>query len=271
MAFEYFQYSIYSQAICLVLTIHKHFFNYMPYRRLPNTDASRLRALRKAFQIGKDLPPFKLAFSQGTFQKVQSFLPLFERLMQDHKRTVNQQIIKNKDFQLVQRKARMYISHFIQVMNMAIARGELPAITRTYYGFKEDDAKIPSLVAEQDVLKWGENILLGETKRAMKGLTPITNPTCAVVKVWYENFKEASTNQKTIQKNNTKSNNELNDLRRQADSIILQVWNEVENKFTDLPEEIKREKSAEYGISYVFRKNEISRLGVLENIPIAIA
>jgi hypothetical protein len=255
----------------MILTIRKQFLSYMPYRRLPNTDASRLRALKRASQIGKDLPPFKLAFSQGTFQKVQSFLPLFERSVQDHKRKFNQQILKNKDYKQVQRKARMYISHFIQVMNMAIARGELPSLTRTYYGFMENDAKIPALISEQDVLQWGENILLGEVKRTMKGLTPITNPTSAVVKVWYENFKEAFNSQKMIQKNNSKSVDELNEMRGQADNIILQVWNEVENKFNDLPEDMKREKASEYGISYVFRKNEISRLGVLESLPISMS
>jgi len=243
----------------------------MPYRRLPNTDASRLRALKKASQMGKDLPPFKLAFSQGTFQKVQSFLSQFERAVQDHKRTFNQQLVKNKDYQQVQRKARMYISHFIQVMNMAIARGELTTTTRTYYGIKEDDAKIPALVTEQDVLKWGENILAGEARRTMKGLTPITNPTSAVVKVWYENFREASNSQKTVQKSNSKTIGELNEMRRQADGIILQVWNEVETKFSDLPEDMKRKKAAEYGIAYVFRKNEINRLGVLESLPMAMS
>jgi hypothetical protein len=243
----------------------------MPYRRLPNTDASRLRALRKASQMGKDLPPFKLAFSQGTFQKVQSFLSLFERSVQDHKRTFNQQVLKNKDYQQIQRKARMYISHFIQVMNMAIARGELSAITRTYYGFKEDDTRIPALITEQDVLKWGENILQGEAKRTMKGLSPITNPTCAVVKVWYENFKEVSNNQKTMQKSNVKSVGELNEMRRQADGIILQVWNEVESKFNELPEEMKRKKAVEYGIAYVFRKNELNQLPVLESLPMTMS
>jgi len=242
----------------------------MPYRRLPNTDASRLRALKKAFQMGKDLPPFKLAFSQSTFQKVQSFLHQFERSVQDHKRTFNQQITKNKDYQLVQKKARMYISHFIQVMNMGIARGELSPVTRTFYGLNEDDAKIPSLINEQDVLKWGENILSGEAKRTMKGLTPITNPTSAIVKVWYENFKEACNSQKTSQKSNVKTVGELNEMRRQADSIILQVWNEVEDKFNDLPEEMKRKKAMEYGIAYVFRKNEINRLGVFESLPMSM-
>jgi hypothetical protein len=243
----------------------------MPYRRLPNTDASRLKALRKALQMGKDLPPFKLAFSQSTFQKVQSFLPLFERTIQDHKRTFNQQLLRNKDYQAVQRKARIYISHFIQVMNMAITRGELPSYTRTFYGFKEDDAKTPSLISEQDLLKWGENILMGEAKRTLKGLTPITNPTSAVVKVWYENFKEANANQKAIQRSNIKFASELTEIRRNADSIILLVWNEVEQKFDDLPEELKRHKASEYGISYVFRKNEISRLPILESFSIGLS
>ena len=43
----------------------------MPYRRLPNTDVARLRALRIAFEKGKELPPFQLAFSQTTLQKIQ--------------------------------------------------------------------------------------------------------------------------------------------------------------------------------------------------------
>ena len=53
----------------------------MPYRRLPNTDVARLRALRTAYTIGKELPPFKLAFSQSTLQKIQSFLPSFEKIL----------------------------------------------------------------------------------------------------------------------------------------------------------------------------------------------
>ena len=240
----------------------------MPYRRLPNTDASRLRSLKKAIQLGKELPPFKLAYSQSTFQKVQLFLPSFERIVIDHRRAFSQQIAKNKDYQQVLRKARMYISHFIQVMNMAITRGELPANTRTFYGLNPDDARIPSLIAEQDVIQWGENIVQGESKRTMKGLSPITNPTSAVVKVWYENFRDAHNYQKTLQKMNSKSMNELNELRKQADALILAVWNEVEAKFKDLPEEMKREKAIEYGLHYVFRRNEISSLSVFEEVPL---
>lgn len=221
--------------------------------------------------MGKDLPPFKLAYSQGTFQKVQSFLPSFERLVAEHRRSFNQQIAKNKDYQQTMRKARMYISHFIQVMNMAITRGELPAGTRSFYGLSEDDSRIPSLVNEQDILHWGENIIQGESKRTMKGYSPITNPTSAVVKVWYENFRDAYTYQKTLEKANNRSVTELTELRKQADSLILAVWNEVEEKFNDLPEDMKRKKAMEYGLIYVFRKNEISRLSVFGQTSLTLS
>jgi len=46
----------------------------MPYRRLPNTDSARIKALKAAYKKGKELPPFKLAFSQSTFVKVELFI-----------------------------------------------------------------------------------------------------------------------------------------------------------------------------------------------------
>jgi hypothetical protein len=238
----------------------------MPYRRLPNTDASRVKALRIAYQKGRDIPPFKLSFSQNSFQKVQSFLPGFERSLVEHKRTFNQQLIKSKDYQLVLKKARIYISHFIQVMNMAIIRGELAASTRTFYGMDETDSKIPSLNSEQDLIVWGEKLIQGETKRQLKGLSPISNPTIAVVKVRYENFLDAYKFQKTLQKNNHRTNSELTDMRKKADAIILQIWNEVETELAELPDDIRREKAKEYGVQYVYRKNEISRLDVLASV-----
>ena len=57
----------------------------MPYRRLPNTDTARLKALKSAYSKAKELPPFKLAFSQSTFQKIQTFLPVFEKSVSESK------------------------------------------------------------------------------------------------------------------------------------------------------------------------------------------
>ena len=232
----------------------------MPYRRLPNTDIARLKALKQAYQKGRELPPFKLAFSQSTFYKVQAFLPNFEASVRLYKNTCAVAIAKSKEYPISYKKAKLYISHFIQVMNMAIVRGELHPNIRTFYGIDEFDSKVPEMNTEAEVIRWGEQVIAGETERLKKGMTPVANPTIAVVKVRYEQFMDAYHSKKINQKNNIRILNDVIGLRVQADEIILNVWNEVEKSFSDLPDDMIREKAAEYGVLYVYRKNELRPL-----------
>jgi len=228
----------------------------MPYRRLPNTDLARLRALRIAYEKGKELPPFQLAFTQSTLQKLQSFLPLFEKVMMETRQAYNRQVEKSKDYAKVLRKARLYISHFIQVINMAITRGDLPVAERNFFGFSSDQKKVPLLNSEAELINLGERLIAGENLRISKGHTPISNPTIAVVKVWYEKFIETDKYQKILQKNLLRSQEKHTELRKQADGIILAIWNEVEHFYSSLTEDKKRENAKLYGVVYVLRKNE---------------
>lgn len=232
----------------------------MPYRRLPNTDVSRLRALKIAEEKGKELPPFKLAYNQATFNKLISFLPQFEKAFIETRKAYQFQVEKNKEYLNILKKARMYISHFIQVFNMAIQRGELSASERLYFNLNENDNKVPDLNSEDDVLKWGEIIINGEYKRMQDRKALITNPTIAVVKVRYEKFKEAYYYQKTLQKNFKRLHENLESLRKEADKLIATIWDEVEEHYKNLPPDEKRNKCAEYGIVYVYRKEELKKL-----------
>ena len=236
----------------------------MPYRRLPNTDSARLRALKAAVKKGRELPPFKMAFTQSTFAKADLFINSFEKSMANYKAAYNRQIERNKEYQAVSRKARLYLSHFIQVLNMTISRGELPEKVRELYGMDIDERKLPNLTADKDVLEWGKKIIQGESERTSKGQPPITNPTIAVVKVRYENFAEGFNHQRILQQNTQRCQAELDDLRKKADAIILDIWNEVEVKFKDLPDHERREQAQAYGLIYVYRKNEIKGLQMLE-------
>lgn len=236
----------------------------MPYRRLPNTDAARQKALQAAYFQGKEIPPFKLAFSQNGFQKVQSFLPSFEKTMIEAKHSYENQVEKNKEYTAIMKKARLYLSHFIQVVNMAILRGELPVAERNYFGLDEDEKKTPDLHSENEIIEWGEKIIAGEEMRKAKGRSPVTNPTIAVVRVRYEQFMDAYKFQKTLQKNHLRAQEKLSALRPTADEIILQVWNEVEEHFANLNDNERREKASEYGLQYVYRKNELQRLAFPE-------
>ena len=233
----------------------------MPYRRLPNTDAARHKALLKAYEKGKEIPPFNLAFSQSTFQKVQSFLPSFEKAISEARFAYTNQVKKNKEYIKILRKARLYISHFIQVVNMAVQRGDLPESDRRLFGMSESLLRLPNLNSESDIITWGEKLIHGEDLRRAKGLSPVTNPTIALVKVRYEQFLDAYKFQKTLQKSYQRSQEQLAGLRNDADQIILHVWNEVEKTYASQSEDEKRANSEKYGLSYVFRKNELKKIG----------
>ena len=232
----------------------------MPYRRLPNTDNARLKALQTALSKGKEIPPFKLAFTQKSFQKTQAFLTRFEKAILLHKQAQSRQVKNNKEYQKVLKKAKLFLSHFIQVMNMAITRSELPASTRISFGINEDDKSLPVLVSEKDITYWGKKLLEGESSRALLGHTPITNPTIAVVKVRYEQFLEAQRFHQILKEKNSRALEKLSALRDEANEIILNIWNEVESSYNDLPDNLKRERGKEYGLVYIYRKNEIDQI-----------
>lgn len=231
----------------------------MPYRRLPNTDSARLRAMQKALSMTEGVLPMNLPFSTATLQELRFFLPEFNQTMMVQRDAFESQTARTKQHQESFRKARLYISHFIQVLNFAIARGELKPETREYFNLPADETKLPQLNTEQDVITWGKKLIDGEQARIANGLTPITNPTIARVKVHYEDFVRLNISQKGLQKSNAQALAKVSELRGKADNIILNIWNEVEAHFSDCSPVEKREKAAEYGVVYVYRKHE--RLG----------
>jgi len=236
----------------------------MPYRRLPNTDNARLKALKIAITKGKEIPPFKLAFKQGTLIKVQSLLPSYENMLSEHKNAYNLQVEKSKDHTVAMKKAKMYISHFIHVINMSVQRGDMSPAIRNYFGLEENVKKLPSLSTDEEILSWGTKLMEGEKKRLMKGMSPITNPTIAVVRIYCDRFAEACNFQNGLKKRLERAQSSLGAARNEADSVIQQLWNEIEDTFKDLPEELKRKKASEYGVVYVFRKNELKGINLLK-------
>jgi hypothetical protein len=232
----------------------------MPYRRLPNTDTARIKAMKIALEKGQDLPPNKLAFSSKTIVRLQRFLPQFDHNLQLYRQTIATQNKKSKAYNESLKKARIYLTHFIRVMNMAIFRGDLPTETRAFYGLATDESTVPSFASESDLMSWGRRIIEGEEFRIKKGGSPITNPTIAVVKVRFENFIEAWTFHSTLAKRTSEYTEKNCLLRKEADEIILQLWNEVENTHVALPEELRKSVSEEYGLVYFYRKGELEKI-----------
>ncbi len=230
----------------------------MPYRRLPNTDAARIRAMKIALERGRNVPPRQMPFTGKLMVRLHKFLPLYENMIQLQRQSYAAQYNKSRDYAEVARKARLYLTHFVKVMNMAVFRGELSSEVRSYYGLATNESGVPSLNTENELISWGKRIIEGEEMRLRRGGSPITNPTIAVVKVRYQNFLDAWTFQKTLAKRTLEYIEKNSALRKEADEIIQQLWNEIEESHSILPDEKRIAANEDYGLVYFYRKNELN-------------
>ncbi len=228
----------------------------MPYRRLPNTDQARLRALQAALVKASKVSPFDLAFSQKVFLKLKSFVPYFEQTISQYNFSKDRQAQYGKLLGDQVKVTRLYISHFVQVLNFCIIRGEIKPEARLAYNLALDDKAVPDLTTETQIKEIGADVIRGEEKRIMSGGSRIYNPSIAMVKVKYDKFLEYYNNHKNLLVTTQKHHEKVTELREVADDLIVHLWNEVEASFEHLIPDEKREKSAEYGVIYLLRKHE---------------
>jgi len=238
----------------------------MPYRRLPNTDAARIKAMKTALKAVQNLPPNGMVISAKSFVNLQRFIPVFEHNIFLQRQTFAFQNNRNGDYSEILRKARLYLIHFIRVMNMAIIRGDLPAESRKYFSLNIHDSTVPSLRTENELITWGKRIIEGEEQRIRNGGSPITNPTIAVVKVRFESFLETNNYHKILIKRIHDYSSKATAFRKEADEIILQVWNEVEEHFSNLRGLFRQKECEKYGIVYFYRRNEKLSQATSENM-----
>ncbi|HHW81618.1 MAG TPA: hypothetical protein GX746_08005, partial [Bacteroidales bacterium] len=155
----------------------------MPYRRLPNTDTARIKALKTAIDKCSETDFNDVVVSMKTIHRAKSVVGRFERMCMLYKQTFERQVRANKSFQRQIRNARMYVSHFVQVLYLSVIRNEIKEENLILYGLENSELLVPDLSTNELLLEWGDKIIEGEEKRVSVGGVPIYNPTIAKVKV----------------------------------------------------------------------------------------
>lgn len=229
----------------------------MAYHRLPNTDAARIKALRSAVEKAIDTDFQELSFSTGTLDEAKSVLAYFEHLTTRYQQLYDIQINAGQSFAKTSKNARMYISHFIQVLYMCVLRAEIKEEQLALYGLEESNKVIPDLTSNEQLLEWGEKIIRGEYQRIAQNGVPIYNPSIAKVNVIFTLFKEGYQTQKLHQKATACVSQEVSTYREKVDKIIFDIWEEVEKHNIGLSSERQIARNSEYGIVY-YKKGEIA-------------
>lgn len=225
----------------------------MPYRRLPNTDAGRIRAMQMALT---ELCAGNEADVKISTHTVQAMLAEFVRLHSHYNEAHRLQVQKSKSLQRLFRDTKMYVSHFIQVLNLAVIRKEIKAELKPLYGLDIAAYNVPEMLTAEQVLEWGERIVSGENLRKIQGGTPLYNPSIARVEVLVSQFKDALFTQRKSQEDTHRHQERLKEKRAAVDHLLQDMWNKIEQHFSHLPEAERLSACKQWGIVYYLRKNE---------------
>ncbi len=231
----------------------------MPYRRLPKTDAARLRALKTVLD-NNDIYTARNRFV--SWDTVNRARPAYDRLLtaaEQYRLSYSAQLRSAGKADKLQRRATMYVSHFLQVLMMSVERGEIKKSALRLYGLGEDASSLPNLKTANNLMECGRMAVEGEKARVKDGGRPIYNPTIGMVSTHLDIFKECYEQQKRLQERTAQAIENLKRIRPEVDGVLLDLWNQIEAYFKDEPQEVRLDQCRRFGVVYYYRKNETKK------------
>lgn len=228
----------------------------MPYRRLPKTDAARLKVLKTLLDNDNIYTVRNRFIDWNTLNKAQ---PAYARLLtayRQYRTDLQAQIRSGGKIEKMQRNAAMYVSHFLQVLLMCVERGEIKKSVLELYGLSPDTTSLPDLKTREGLVLHGKNAIEGEKNRVKHGGRPIYNPTIGMVSTHYDIFMDIYNRQKNLQGRTLQALDVLQKIRPEVDGIILDLWNQIEKHFENEPPEKRFAECRKLGVIYYYRRNE---------------
>jgi len=222
----------------------------MPVISRPVTDLKRLEALEAAKNKADSTAPADLAFSAPTLARLVTFLPLFRTEVQQMGSALSAQAAATGSSDAEKRRLFLHVSHFFQVFNLGVERNVYTAAQRAHFMLDVNSANLPRLKTEQEISTWGQRIITGDAARVAAGGAAMANPSAADVAAAHAAYTTAQNNQSTKKDAYDHEQEDVANMRTDADDLIADIWDEVEFTFRKETHSSMRRKAREYGIVY---------------------
>lgn len=230
----------------------------MPFRRIPSSMRKIVQALQAA-QSKYNATGTNQAFSVATKTALDTLLPLLmAELSQKNTSSASKYSASRLEDESMA-KAKMYISHYFQVLNLGIERKIYKASERIFYGLNQNRKSVPKLGKENDVIYWAEEIARGEASRIASGGIPMANPSAAEVHTAASDFITKHKDQSEKKDSHGKESKDVKDLFGDARQLVIDIWDEVEFAFRRRDRAAKRKRAKEWGVFYDTRPEERSK------------
>ncbi len=228
----------------------------MPYRKVPASDSGRIDALRNAKEKADSTPADQLAISPEVKSRLDLSLPQFKKEVDERGTALSIQSDSTKARLISEERCGVYVSHFYQVFNLGIIRGEYKASERAYFHIDVSQESIPVLKNEDSIKTNAENIISGDPLRVAAGGRPMMNPSKDEVQGVLNEYKSKLQDQSTKKDILEKEQEDVDAIRADIDDLIRDMWDEIEFKYRKDEPSVMRRKAREYGVVYVPRPGE---------------
>ena len=228
----------------------------MPYRRLPKTDAARLKALEALADNNEVYAVSGHFIDRQLIADAQRLYASLSDAATQYKLSMRTQVRYSKRMASLQHFAMIYLSHFLQVLFLAVERCEIKAHELVAYGFDNQQYTVPYLKTADAVMQWTPQIVEAEKNRVGKGGKPILSPSIGEVITHFDVFRGMYDAQKQYQIRTQAALESMTKLRPEVDELILRIWNVVENHFSNYPPEERFDLCRKFGIVYYYRRHE---------------
>ena len=224
----------------------------MPSRRLPKTDDQRSTALNTAFAKWGATAPADRAITAPDFATLSAQRDLWGPALTSRATALAAQVTATGAADPLLARVKMFVSHFIQVFNLAVARGVFPASARAFYGLDVSSDKVPPLDNRDDILRWVHQIVDGEAARLATANPgpPMAMPAVADVHDDLYFYLIAAAAQTSAKNANDTAEEAVATLRPTVDPAILDAWDDVENFYRHDDLSSLRRKAREWGVVY---------------------
>jgi uncharacterized protein YajQ (UPF0234 family) len=227
----------------------------MYLKKVPETDDGKIRALQAAVDREELNDGQEIILSAEEVEELRLFIISYESARFVFKQAIKDSAKSQTEHNELFKNAQMYVSHFIQVLQLTVIRNEIKPEALIDYGFESGkEPELPDLSTEEAVIYWGEKIIQGETKRMSRGGYPLYNPAIAKVKVHYELFLDIVHSTKIYKQSVIRQQAALYEMQKKAENIIRDIWSKVEEKYGNLPLQELSQIYQSYKINYHYQK-----------------
>lgn len=231
----------------------------MPSRRNTRTDAERTSALTILDQQCSATPAAKRPFPDALFQQLAPLKTEWDRVTTAVAAALGRQAGATARTTAAAALLDLLISHFFQVFNLGVARGEFRAADRTLYHLDAKGGRLPRVRSHAARRRWAENIVDGEAARQRatgEAFVPMSLPSAAQVAAALATYQEAYDTASTARTAYDLAQEAVAAQRPGANAYLREVWDEIEHTHRHEDAPSRRRKCRLWGVNYISRRGE---------------